>query len=277
MIVGKKLRLRRLFPRGRSIVIAIDHGSYWGHISGLEDPIKVVKRISETDADAIAATPSTLIRVADAVGDLAIVARLDSSVTVYDEDMENDMLISTVEHAVSIGADAAMVMCYFGGARSSEQQRKLGMLATECTKFGLPLIVEALPAKVIDYHFKRRGARERSLTDFITLEDIMVVSRVSAELGADVIKTYYLGNVNEYRKVVENACVPILVLGGPKTKTTEEFLKAVKDAMEAGAKGIVVGRNVWQRENVKVILKALSAIVHEDKDVDYAKKILQKG
>lgn len=274
MNIGKRLRFRRLFTHGRSIIVAIDHGSYWGYIAGLENPSRVVEKLSETCADAVAATPFTLKRVCDSMGNLAAVARIDSSVTVYD-DMENDMPITTVEHLVAMGVDAAMTMCYFGGGRSSEQQRKLGMLATECEKLGLPLIVEALPAKLIDYHFSREKARGKALTDFITLEDLLVVSRVSAELGADAIKTYYLGSVEEYKKVVENANIPILVLGGPKVKTFEEYLGLVKSAMDAGAKGVVVGRNVWQREDIKSVMKAVCAIVHEDKDVEYARRFLE--
>ncbi len=273
MNVGKRLRFRRLFTRGRSVIVAIDHGSYWGYITGLENPNRVVEKLSESCADAIAATPFTLKRVCDSMGNLAAVARVDSSVTVYD-DMENDMPITTVEHLVTMGVDAAMAMCYFGGLRSSEQQRKLAMLATECERFGLPLIVEALPAKLIDYHFNREKARGKALTDFITLKDLLVVSRVSAELGADAIKTYYLGSVDEYKRVVENARVPILVLGGPRVKTFEEYLELVRKAMDAGAKGVVVGRNVWQRENIKSAVNAICAIVHEDKDVEYARRLL---
>ena len=272
--MGKTLRLRRLFRRGRSIVVAIDHGSYWGYISGLENPREVVEKLSKTEVDAVAATPATISRVADALGDLAVVARMDSSVTVHDEDMEDDQLTCTVEQVVSMGADAAMIMCYVGGKRSSEQQRKLGMVASECYRYGLPLVVEALPAKVIDYHFNRKGAAGRNLADVITPEDIMVVSRVCAELGADAIKTYYIGTVEEYRRVVENACVPILVLGGPKTKTLKEFLTVVENAMEAGAKGIVVGRNVWQQKDPGKLVRALSAIVHEGKSAQEAEKFL---
>lgn len=274
MNVGKRLRFRRIFPRGRSIVVAIDHGSYWGYIKGLEDTSRVVRRISETEADAIVATPFTLRRVCEDLGGLATVARIDSSVTVYD-DMERDMPVTTVEYAACMGVDAVMAMCYIGGKGSSRQQRKVGLLATECDRFGLPLIVEALPAKLIDYHFNR-GPHKRNLSDIITLNDLAVATRVSSELGADAVKTYYLGTVEEYRGVVENACVPILVLGGPKTKSFEEFLRLVRNAMDAGAKGIVVGRNVWQRENVKPVVKALSAIVHEDKNVEEAKKALER-
>lgn len=274
MNIGKRLRFRRLFPRGRSIIVAIDHGSYWGYIRGLENPSRVVRRISESEADAIAATPFTLERVYEDLGSLATVARIDSGVTVYD-DMERDMPVTTVEHVACMGVDAVMAMCYIGGVKSPEQQRKVGLLATECDRFGLPLIVEALPAKLIDYHFNRGEARSRKLSDIITLEDLAVAARVSSELGADAVKTYYLGSVEEYRLVVENSCVPILVLGGPKTKSFEEFLHLVRNAMDAGAKGIVVGRNIWQRENIKPAVKALSAIVHEDKDVKEARKALE--
>lgn len=273
--IGKKLRMRRLFRRGRAIIAAVDHGSYWGHISGLEKPVEVIGRLAETEVDGIAATPQVIARAADVLGDLAVVARVDSSVAVYDRDMEDDRPITTIEHIVRLGADGALAMLYLGGPRSSDQQEKIGRIATDCFRYGIPLIVEALPYGVVDYHFDRGTAREKPLASYISLRDLMAASRIAAELGADAVKTYFLGPVHEYRRVVENALVPILVLGGPRAETTRDFLEIVRMAMDAGAKGVVVGRNLWQQEDPSSLAKALSLIVHDDRGVEEALRVVR--
>jgi len=276
MQLGKMLRLRRIFPRRNSLIVAIDHGKYWGAIKGVERPVELVKMIAESEADGIMATPSIIELVGSSVGNLAVIARLDGGTTIFD-DLTEDRMITTVEHAISLGVDAGCVMCYIGCKRSPFLQQKVGLLAAKCANFGLPLIVEALPAKILQFHFIKDIKTSEKLEEtreVLNPNDIMVVSRVATELGADVVKTHYVGTVEEYRKIVECTLVPILVAGGPKTQTDEEFLAIIKNAMDAGAKGIVMGRNVWQHKNPSGMIKALSKIVHDEKDVSEAMKSL---
>ncbi len=276
MQLGKMLRFRRIFPRRNSLIVAIDHGKYWGAIKGVERPVELVKMIAESEADGIMATPSIIELVGSSVGNLAVIARLDGGTTIFD-DLTEDRMITTVEHAISLGVDAGCVMCYIGCKRSPFLQQKVGLLAAKCANFGLPLIVEALPAKILQFHFIKDIKTSEKLEEtreVLNPNDIMAVSRVATELGADVVKTHYVGTVEEYRKIVECTLVPILVAGGPKTQTDEEFLAIIKNAMDAGAKGIVMGRNVWQHKNPRGMIKALSKIVHDEKDVSEAMKFL---
>lgn len=99
--------------------------------------------------------------------------------------------------------------------------------------------------------------------DRYSYEAISYSARVGCELNADIIKTYYTGSIETFRKVIKNCFKPIVVAGG-KLIEEEEFLKIVKDVMKAGASGIAVGRNVWQREDKEAIelLKELKEIVH---------------
>jgi len=276
MQLGKMLRFRRIFPRRNSLIVAIDHGKYWGAIKGVERPVELVKMIAESEADGIMATPSIIELVGSSVGNLAVIARLDGGTTIFD-DLTEDRMITTVDHAISLGVDAGCVMCYIGCKRSPFLQQKVGLLAAKCANFGLPLIVEALPAKILQFHFIKDIKTSEKLEEtreVLNPNDIMAVSRVATELGADVVKTHYVGTVEEYRKIVECTLVPILVAGGPKTQTDEEFLAIIKNAMDAGAKGIVMGRNVWQHKNPRGMIKALSKIVHDEKDVSEAMKFL---
>ena len=80
--------------------------------------------------------------------------------------------------------------------------------------------------------------------------------------------------MESYREVTETATVPVLAAGGPKTGSDEEFLAMIKDSMDAGGKGVCMGRNVWQRDNISGMLAAICAIVHDSASVEDAVKLL---
>ena len=122
----------------------------------------------------------------------------------------------------------------------------------------------------------RREARKRKLIitgffyprtkifDKYSYEAVSYAARLGCELDADIIKTYYTGSKESFEKVVKKCFKPIVIAGGKKIEE-ENFLKIVKEAMEAGASGVAVGRNVWEREDEEAIelLKTLREIVHE--------------
>jgi len=88
-------------------------------------------------------------------------------------------------------------------------------------------------------------------------------ARIGAELGADFVKTYYTGTPETFVEVTESCPVPVVMSGGPKTETAVEFLEAVRGAVDAGADGVAVGRNVWQHSNPPSMLQALKKVVHQ--------------
>ena len=102
---------------------------------------------------------------------------------------------------------------------------------------------------------------------------------MAAELGADVIKTAFPhdADINDFKKIIDSSFVPVVVLGGAAMGDDEALLKMVKMAMDSGASGIAVGRNVFQHENPALVAKSLHAIVHEDASLDQALNILNKS
>ena len=94
------------------------------------------------------------------------------------------------------------------------------------------------------------------------------------ELGADVVKVPYTGDVDSFARVTECCCIPVVIAGGPKTESSREFLQMVKESLMAGGAGLSVGRNVFQHPNRVLLLKALRGIVHEDRSVDEALAVL---
>jgi DhnA family fructose-bisphosphate aldolase class Ia len=106
------------------------------------------------------------------------------------------------------------------------------------------------------------------------LDVVAHAARLGAELGADIIKTNYTGDVESFKVVVESCMVPVVIAGGPKAKTNLDILKITSEAIKAGGAGLSIGRNVFQCENPASIVKALSAIVHKGSSVEAASKIM---
>ena len=182
MHVGKELRLRRFFRRGRTVIVPMDHSLYHGPLKGLEDPNKLVKLISQTEVDGVIVSPGTLEKVADVAGDLAMVLRMDGTHTKLGSHLERIDLITTVEYALSVGADMVVVEVFCGADNEDKLLQKLGFTATKCSQWGLPLMGEMIPISLLKDQFGKEKANEG--TDNIN-EDIKLSVRVGAEAGAD--------------------------------------------------------------------------------------------
>ena len=102
---------------------------------------------------------------------------------------------------------------------------------------------------------------------------LSLATRICAELGAHVVKTYYCDG---FDKVIEGCPAPIVVAGGPKFKTDREALELVKSSVDLGAVGVDMGRNIWQSEHPVPMIRAVRSIVHERATVDEAMTILQE-
>jgi len=124
--------------------------------------------------------------------------------------------------------------------------------------------------KTFDYYFKPKAERRWADPDHVKFAD-----RVAAELGADVVKSYYTGDPDTFREVIRSCPVPIIVASGPMASDPEGLLKMVKEVMEAGAKGVIMGRNIWGYENMPAIMEAISKIVHEEESLERAIKIIK--
>jgi fructose-bisphosphate aldolase/2-amino-3,7-dideoxy-D-threo-hept-6-ulosonate synthase len=258
MSPGKKKRLQRIFQDGRTVMVPMDHGVTSGPIQGLVDMQAIVNKIQEGGADAVIVHKGIAKNID--TGRLGLVLHLSAS-TRLGPDPNWKVKVCTVEEALRMGADAVSVHVNFGAAREPEMLMKLSSVADECDKLGVPLLAMMYP----------RGPSIPSEHD---PEAVAHAARLGAELGADIIKTNYTGNVETFRRVVEGCPVPVVIAGGPKAKTDREVLEMVYDSLKAGGRGVSIGRNVFQNENPAAMVKALSAIVHRNATVEEALKIL---
>lgn len=273
---GKQIRLQKLWKHQRAVIIPFDHGSFSGPVPGIEDPLALTERLARTRVDGILVTPGVLKTIAPAVGSLGVMLRIDGGFTKYVEKPADYQEMYTVRQGLALGADAVIVFTFLGTPIESESMIRLGKTAAEADDLGVPLVAEIIAPGLLNNHFGtdvfRRPAKGADV-----VRETMEVVRIGAEAGAEVIKTRYAGTVDQFRKVVDAAAgARIIVAGGPPMKNTDEnLLRLVHDTVEAGAHGVIVGRNVWQHPRMEKMIAALCAVVHEEAAVNSAMKILR--
>jgi fructose-bisphosphate aldolase/2-amino-3,7-dideoxy-D-threo-hept-6-ulosonate synthase len=276
MSIGKDLRMGRLFHREskRMVLITIDHGICIDPMKELNDPATLVRKAAEGGADAVLLTPG-IARLAyrELVGtDTALMLRIDGTATSIGPDLTNDELVCSVEGAVRMGVDAVATFGVIGVPREAQLAHKIGLVADECDRWGMPQLTEMIPDDILLHQFESRAGRRWPADP----QKIKYSARVAAELGADVVKGYYTGDPKTFRDVIEYCPVPYVVLSGPAAGDLEVFLAFVKEAIECGAAGVSVGRNVWTYPDPAAITRALCRLVHEGATVQQVLKELQR-
>jgi len=269
---GKSIRLSRIIKKStkRSVSVAFDHGLDSGPMPGNINPRDTMEKIVEGGADGVLISPGIARLCNDLLceeGAPSIILRLDWTNTFRPDEHLNheegrNILIGDVEMALALGADAVLTFMFIGYQDSQAEALEIAKNAEVCraaTRAGIPHIMEPMP----------RGNAKRAAGRELDADLLALGTRMAAEMGADAIKTDYSGDPASFSKVTEACPIPIMVAGGPKTNSVRESLELVKGAIEAGASGVVLGRNVVQAKNPATVIKALRAIVHDNESVDY--------
>ncbi len=252
--------------------MALDHGNAAGVVPGLENPLEVVKICASTGADGVLVTPGVLEQVHGALGNLAVLLRIDGCLTTAGP--QGPMLLHCdIKQALALGADAVVVNATVGAPYEAEELEKVGRTAADGREWGLPVIAEMLSARMMANHMDMAGTGAELLPEDIG-RDVSLAARVGAELGADAIKTRYSGDRESFRRIVAATGRPILIAGGPmRDSSPASTLHLVNEVLEAGAAGVIFGRNVWQHPDPAEVLRAICAMVHDDATVDEALKL----
>lgn len=272
--MGKLMRMARLFnsKTKRMVLITVDHGICINPMKELENTKKVIKEIIEGGADAVLLTPGIARYVSEEIaGKIALMLRIDGTATSIGPDLTHDRLICSVEAAVKMGVDAVATFGVIGVAREAELSEKIGRAAEECEKWGMPMMTEMIPSDILEHQFKTKAERRWPKDP----EIVKYSARVAAELGADIVKGYYTGDIKTFKETVNYCPVPYLVLSGPFGKDPRIFLKFVRDAIDCGAAGVSVGRNVWGYKEPVKMTRAICQIVHENATVEKVLKDLR--
>ena len=269
---GKSLRLSRLLrgPGGRSASFAFDHGMQIGAMPGAEDLAGGVANALKARLDGIILTPGAIERTAHMFNvpeRPAIIMRLDQTTMWriggfmgYEEGQSRT--VSSVEEALRLGADAVLAYfftCHKDPALETQSVSAAGRFAEDCRKWGMPLVLEPMAA---------RGGRLKTPFD---AKVIAMNTRMAVEIGADVIKTDWSGSAESFRAVVRGAAdTPILVAGGERTGSDADTLQTVGQILEAGAQGVLFGRQLFQSSDPLRLMSAVRGIIHDEITVKQA-------
>lgn len=256
---GKTRRLKRIFQQdNRTVIVPMDHGVTIGPIQGIINMQQIINQLLKGGVDAILVHKGIAKNV-DA-GNAGLIVQL-SAMSNLSPNINGKVQVCTVQEAIRIGADAVSVHVNIGAQDEDKMLKNLGKVANQCDVYGMPLLAMMYP----------RGPK---IQNEHSPDVVAHAARIGAELGADIIKANYTGNIETFKAVVESCPVPMVIAGGPKCKTTQEILQTAHDSVQAGAAGLSIGRNVFQHENPTLIVKALESIVHKGASIGQALKLL---
>jgi putative autoinducer-2 (AI-2) aldolase len=253
---GIKNRLSRIIrpETGRTLMLAVDHGYFLGPIRKLERPADTIAPLLP-HADALMLTRGVLRSSIPPETDKPMVLRVSGGVSVVGPDLADEGISVAMEDAVRINASAVALSIFVGTQYEKQTLLGLSELVDEGTALGMPVLAVTAVGKEL----AKRDARYLSLC-----------CRIAAELGAHFVKTYYC---EEFEKVTSSCPVPCVIAGGPKLETEMDAFRMTHDALEQGAVGVDMGRNIWQHDHALAMIRAVRAIVHEGASPAAAKEI----
>jgi len=261
---GKNIRLERIIDRetGNAVIVPVDHGISIGPIPGIIDMKSTVNAVSEGGATAVLMQKGIIPYGHRTAGnDVGLILHLSAS-TNMGSSSDSKVLVSNVEEGLKFGADAVSIHVNLGSDSEPQMLSDMGKVSRDCMEWGMPLLVMAY-------------ARGPTIQNQFDPEKVAHCARVAAELGADMIKVSYTGDIDSFRTVVKGALAPVLIAGGPKMSSDMDILNMVFDSIEAGGRGVSIGRNIFQHSNPRAMTEAISGIVLKEMSVKEAAKLLK--
>jgi putative autoinducer-2 (AI-2) aldolase len=255
---GMQNRMSRIFKPedGRAVMLALDHGYFLGPVSRLEEPAKVINPLIPY-ADSLMLTRGVLRNCIDAKYNIPIVLRVSGGNSIAGKDLSDEGITVSMQDAIRLNVCAVALSIYVGTDHEHQTLINLANLINEAQNYGIPVLAVTAVGKELE----KRDCRYLSLS-----------CRIAAELGAQIVKTYYC---EDFEKVVQCCPVPIVIAGGPKLKNEEDVLEIAYNAISCGAKGVDMGRNIWQSRWPVAVISAIRHIVHENATIKNALDLFQ--
>ncbi|MFX1365469.1 MAG: 2-amino-3,7-dideoxy-D-threo-hept-6-ulosonate synthase [Promethearchaeota archaeon] len=258
MNIGKKIRIERIIDRKskNTIIIPMDHGLTMGTIKGLENIADMVDKVALGGANAVLEHSGMVDAGHRQSGkDIGLIIHL-SGATELAPDPNRKVLVCSVERALKMGADAVSIHINIGADDEPEMLQDASKVVEASREWGVPLLAMMYP-------------RGRKIKDENDPEVVNVAVRAGAELGVDIVKTNYPGDIDAFKEIVKGVShIPVIIAGGPKMDTIPDLLQMVYDSLEAGGAGVAFGRNVFQSDDPTKMVSAISKIVHKNYTVN---------
>ncbi|MCX8178458.1 MAG: 2-amino-3,7-dideoxy-D-threo-hept-6-ulosonate synthase [Candidatus Aenigmarchaeota archaeon] len=252
MFDKKKERIKKIINDSKALLIAFDHAVEHGPIAYENvdlHPTRILKIALDGGANGIILHSGAARIVKDYIPkNFALVIKLTARTSLVNDKNMVQSLVTTVDEAAKLGADAVAFTIYLGSDMEYYMLEQFSQVKKRCIELELPIIGFMYP----------RSPKYKNKYDAKAIE---YAARVGAEIGCDIVKTYYTGNKQSFSKVIKNCFVPLLVAGGPEAKTKEEFLTNIQDALSAGARGFALGRNIWSRDGSVELLKQVKSVM----------------
>ena len=260
MGLGTSIRLSRLFanPSGNLFGIAVDHFVSYGNVrdGGLKDLPAAVARCMQGHPDTMTMTPGTAKHV---WGPYAGQAALIIQASYWTPDDRIRDRLARPADAVRLGADALAVAIGVRGDTEGDFIRWLADAVRDAAPYELPVVAHIYPRDYSD-----------GVKIVFTPDEIAYAVRVGIETGVDVIKVGYPGDEKAFAEIIASCPVPVVMAGGPKEPTLKGALTQIHAGMRAGARGAVVGRNIWGEADMEHAARAYAAVIHDGLDADKA-------
>ncbi|MCH7808748.1 MAG: 3-hydroxy-5-phosphonooxypentane-2,4-dione thiolase [Planctomycetes bacterium] len=227
---------------GRCVMLAIDHGYFQGPTTGLQKPGETVAPLLE-HADALMVTRGVLRNTIEPSHGIPIVLRVSGGTSILKDDLSAEELTVSIEDAIRLNVSAIAISVFVGSQHERETLTNLASLCDEGQTYGIPVLAVTAVGKEMT-----RDARYLGLA-----------CRIAAELGAQIVKTYYCEG---FEKVVAGCPVPIVIAGGKKIEE-KDALTLAHNAVSQGAVGVDMGRNIFQSKWPVQMIQAVRRIVHD--------------
>jgi len=255
---GMKNRMSRLISHdGRCFFLPIDHGYFQGPTTCLEKPGETIAPLLPY-ADALFVTRGVLRSCVDPATSVPIILRVSGCTSIVGPGLENEAVTTSIQDIIRLNASAVGVSVFVGTEYEHQTLKNLSDMVNICEDYGIPVMAVTAVGKELE----KRDARYLALA-----------SRICAELGAKVVKTYYC---KEFDKITGGCPVPVVIAGGPACDTELDVMEFVYDGMEKGAIGVNLGRNVWKNKYPVAMMRALRAIIHDSAKPDEALEIFNE-
>jgi fructose-bisphosphate aldolase/2-amino-3,7-dideoxy-D-threo-hept-6-ulosonate synthase len=254
-MTGKAIRLSRLMDRktGRSLILPFDHGYFLGPITGGVDFRRVVELGCSSRANALLLTQGIAKATEDLFGGKKGLILRISGTSALGLTLDYEVIVGSVEGALALGADAVAVTIFLGTEREQKMLKGLGQVAEACDRYGMPLLGEIMVgSKLADKAYDP--------------EIVAWTARLGQEAGSDILKLNYPGSPEGMATVVQGCSLPIVIAGGPRMDTEADVLEMAQGALEGGAAGLCVGRNVFQAKDPADVLRKFADIVHGEEN-----------
>jgi predicted phospho-2-dehydro-3-deoxyheptonate aldolase len=259
-MLGKKIRMERVMDRNtkKTVMVPLIHGVGMGPIEGIKDIRNSVDTAALGGADAVILHKGIVASAHRRSGkDIGLILHLTATLK-----NRSQVLVTDVEEALLMGADAVSVRIEIGGPDEEAMLKLLGTVSRDALRWGMPLLALMHPG------------REKDRKKF--LDNLMRAARIGAEMGADLVRVPYSGSPDSFKEVVAVCPVPLAAIGGEKKSRERDVLEMIHDIMEAGAYGISFGRNIFQYKKPGNMIRAISQIVHKGFSVSTAAETLRE-